>query len=40
MAGYRKKLIEVDIPLSGVDEPSARLKQKAPKGYPTRLHKW
>jgi putative DNA methylase len=37
---YRKKLIEVDIPLAGIDEPSARLKQKAPKGYPTRLHKW
>jgi putative DNA methylase len=37
---YRRKLIEVDIPLAGIDEPSARLKQKAPKGYPTRLHKW
>lgn len=40
MSAYRKKLIEVDIPLAGIDEPSARLKQKAPKGYPTRLHKW
>ena len=28
------------MPLDGIDEPSARLKQKAPKGYPTRLHKW
>jgi len=36
----RKKLIEVDLPLAGIDEPSSRLKQKAPKGYPTRLHKW
>jgi putative DNA methylase len=36
----RKKLIEVDMPLPGIDEPSARLKQKAPKGYPTKLHKW
>ncbi len=39
-SAYRKKLIEVDIPLAGIDESSARLKQKAPKGYPTRLHKW
>lgn len=36
----RKKLIEVALPLPGIDEPSARMKQKAPKGYPTRLHKW
>lgn len=36
----RKKLIEVGMPLPGIDEPSARLKQKAPKGYPTRLQKW
>ena len=40
MTTYRKKLIEVDMPLPGIDEPSARLKQKAPKGYPTKLHKW
>jgi putative DNA methylase len=40
MSTARKKLIEVGMPLAGIDEPAARLKQKAPKGYPTRLHKW
>lgn len=34
----RKKLIEVSIPLDAIN--AASKKQKAPKGYPTALHKY
>lgn len=34
----RKKLIEVSIPLEAINKASK--KQKAPKGYPTALHKY
>src|SRR5882757_3865130 len=34
----RKKLIEVSIPLEAIN--LASKKQKAPKGYPTALHKY
>jgi len=34
----RKKLIEVSIPLDAIN--AASKKQKAPKGYPTSLHKY
>src|SRR6266545_4475073 len=34
----RKKLIEVSIPLEAIN--GASKKQKAPKGYPTALHKY
>lgn len=37
-AGPRKKLLEVSIPLEAIN--SASKKQKAPKGYPTALHKY
>lgn len=36
--GPRKKLIEVSIPLEAIN--AASKKQKAPKGYPTSLHKY
>lgn len=36
----RKKLIEVSIPLEAINDESSRRKQKAPKGYPTSLHKY
>lgn len=35
---HRKKLIEVSIPLEAIN--AASKKQKAPKGYPTSLHKY
>ncbi len=37
-ASPRKKLIEVSIPLEAIN--AASKKQKAPKGYPTALHKY
>jgi putative DNA methylase len=37
---YRKKLIEVALPLKAINEESALRKRKAPSGYPTTLHKW
>lgn len=40
MAEYRKKLIEVALPLEAISEESSRRKRKAPKGYPTTLHWW
>lgn len=40
MATYKKKLIEVALPLEAINEEAARRKQKAPKGYPTAMHKW
>jgi putative DNA methylase len=36
----RKKLIEVSIPLEAINNESSRRKQKAPKGYPTAIHKY
>ena len=36
----RKKLIEVAIPLEAINNESSKRKQKAPKGYPTALHKY
>ncbi|PBB91720.1 hypothetical protein CK215_15790 [Mesorhizobium sp. WSM3864] len=36
----RKKLIEVSIPLEAINKESQRRKQKAPKGYPTSIHKY
>jgi putative DNA methylase len=38
MTTARKKLIEVSIPLEAIN--AASKKQKAPKGYPTSLHKY
>jgi putative DNA methylase len=35
-----RKLIEVALPLEAINEESARRKRKAPKGYPTMIHKW
>jgi putative DNA methylase len=37
---YRKKLIEVALPLEAINEEGSRRKRKAPAGYPTTLHKW
>lgn len=37
---YRKKLIEVSLPLDAINDESIRRKQKAPKGFPTSLHKY
>ncbi|MBN2361666.1 MAG: DUF1156 domain-containing protein [Deltaproteobacteria bacterium] len=37
---YRKKLIEVALPLEAINAESAKRKRKAPAGYPTTLHKW
>lgn len=37
---YRKKLIEVALPLKAINDESARRKRKAPAGYPTTIHKW
>ncbi len=37
---YRKKLIEVALPLKAINDESALRKRKAPGGYPTTLHKW
>lgn len=37
---YRKKLIEVALPLKAINKESLRRKQKAPKGWPTSFHKW
>ncbi|WEA26402.1 DUF1156 domain-containing protein [Rhizobium binxianense] len=36
----RKKLIEVSIPLEAINTEARRRKQKAPKGYPTSIHKY
>lgn len=38
MPEIRKKLIEVSIPLEAINKASK--KQKAPKGYPTAIHKY
>jgi putative DNA methylase len=37
---YRKKLIEVALPLKAINDESSLRKRKAPAGYPTTLHKW
>ena len=37
---YRKKMIEVALPLKAINDESALRKRKAPAGYPTTLHKW
>jgi putative DNA methylase len=37
---YRKKLIEVALPLEAINKESLHRKQKAPKGWPTSFHKW
>lgn len=37
---YRKKLIEVALPLEAINTEASRRKRKAPAGYPTMLHKW
>src|SRR5262252_7027497 len=39
-AKTRKKLIEVSIPLEAINKEALRRKQKAPKGYPTAIHKY
>jgi len=36
----RRKLIEVSIPLEPINAEAQRRKQKAPKGYPTSIHKY
>lgn len=36
----RKKLIEVSIPLEAINEEAIWRKQKAPKGFPTAIHKY
>src|SRR3984885_8332574 len=40
MTTVRKKLIEVALPLDAINKESLHRKQKAPKGWPTTLHKW
>lgn len=40
MTHSRKKLIEVSIPLDPINDEAARRKQKAPKGFPTSIHKY
>lgn len=35
-----RKLIEVALPLDAINAEAALRKRKAPKGYPTALHKW
>jgi putative DNA methylase len=37
---YRKKLIEVALPLEAISAESSLRKRKAPAGYPTTIHKW
>src|SRR5438132_13977228 len=37
---YRRKLIEVALPLEAISEEASRRKRKAPAGYPTSIHKW
>src|SRR5258706_2358257 len=37
---YRKKLIEVSLPLEAINIEALQRKQKAPKGFPTSFHKW
>jgi putative DNA methylase len=37
---YKKKLIEVALPLDAINIESLLRKQKAPKGFPTSFHKW
>jgi len=37
---YKKKIIEVALPLDAINKESLRRKQKAPKGFPTSFHKW
>ena len=37
---YRKKLIDVALPLEMINKESLRRKQKAPKGWPITFHKW
>lgn len=37
---HKKKLIEVALPLELINPQATRQKKKAPKGYPTSLHKW
>lgn len=37
---YKKKLIEVALPLEAINREALRRKQKAPKGWPTSFHKW
>lgn len=37
---YRKKLIEVALPLDAINKEALHRKQKAPKGFPTSFHKW
>lgn len=37
---YKKKLIEVALPLDAINKESLHRKQKAPKGWPTSFHKW
>jgi len=40
MTAYKKKLIEVALPLEAINKESLHRKQKAPKGWPTSFHKW
>ncbi len=40
MTQARKKLIEVSIPLEAINKEALRRKQKAPKGFPTAIHKY
>jgi putative DNA methylase len=37
---YKKKLIDVALPLVAINNESLRRKTKAPKGWPTTFHKW
>jgi putative DNA methylase len=37
---YKKKLIEVALPLDAINSEALQRKQKAPKGWPTSFHKW
>lgn len=37
---YKKKLIEVALPLDAINKESLHRKTKAPKGWPSSFHKW
>src|SRR5579863_9638022 len=39
-ASYKKKLIEVAIPLQAINAAAAPEKSNPPKGHPARMHQW
>jgi putative DNA methylase len=37
---YKRKLIEVALPLEAINREASKRKRKAPAAYPTSIHKW